>query len=169
MTTYRRLTDKEKVDIIKRYTVGLETMINLAKEYGITRQGLYRILNKAGVNTSKEAAWMDVSCSCCGKEIKRLRCNIRNNKHLFCNDDCYFAWLKHGNGNPFIVHRHSSRIARGVISKYYALQPKEIVHHEDRNQYNNNVKNLKVFKNNGDHVRYHRGFIVPILFDGSTI
>jgi hypothetical protein len=88
---------------------------------------------------------------------------------MFCGEDCYFAWLKHGNGNPLVIHRQAARSAREVISRYYALRPDEIAHHEDRNQNHNLIQNLKVFKNQGDHVRYHRGFIVPIMFDGNLI
>ena len=167
MKKYVRLTDKEKVDIIERYTVGLIPMIELAAKYNITRQSVHKLLRAAEINTSKQAAHIKLSCCCCGKEIIRLRCQVRKTKHMFCGDDCYSAWLKHGNGNPLIMHRHASRSARVVVSKYYALRPDEIVHHEDRNQNNNLIHNLKVFKNQGDHVRYHRGFIVPIMFDGS--
>jgi hypothetical protein len=163
-----RLTDKDKVNIVDAYINGLKPMIELAAMYGVTRQGIYKVLCSAGIDTSKQAAHMSVSCSCCGKEIKRLRCQIRKANHLFCSQECYFAWLKHGNGNPLIMHRNSSRIARGIISKVFALRPEHIVHHEDRNQYHNALANLKVFANQGDHIRYHRGFTVPVLFDGSV-
>jgi hypothetical protein len=65
------------------------------------------------------------------------------------------------------MHRNSSRQARAIVSDHFALRPGNIVHHEDRNQYNNELNNLKVFTNSGDHVRHHRGFIVPILWEGT--
>lgn len=167
MTKRIRLTDKEIVDIVNRYMVGLEPMIKLAKEYGITRQGIYKVIKKCGIDTPKEAK-LFVSCSCCGKEFEAHRSRIRRHKNVFCSPDCYDAWLKHGNGSPYVAHRQSSKTARAIISEYYALRPGNIVHHEDRNQYNNMLYNLKVFVNQGDHVRYHRGFNVPILWDGST-
>ena len=166
---YVRLTDKEKVDIIERYSVGLETMIDLAKEHGITRQGVYKLLKGADVETSKKlAAHILVSCTVCGKEVSKYRLQVRRQVHQFCSKDCYFVWLKHGNGNPLIMHRNSARTARAIVSEHFALRPGNIVHHEDRNQYNNELKNLRVFANNGDHVRYHRGFTVPVLWDGSV-
>ena len=164
---YVRLTDQEKVNIIQAYTVQLIPMIQLARKYGVTRQCIFKLLNKADIDTSKEAANISVSCTVCGEETKRLRCIVRKSHHIFCSKACYFAWLKHGNGNPLIMHRNSARQARAIVSKLFALQPGYIVHHEDRNQYNNYIPNLKVFANSGDHVRYHRGFIVPILWDGS--
>lgn len=166
---YVRLTDKEKVDIIERYSVGLETMIDLAKEHGITRQGIYKLLKGAGVETSKELAGnIMVSCTVCGKEVSKHRMQVRNFLHQFCSKDCYFAWLKHGNGNPLIMHRNSARQARAIVSDLFALRPGNCVHHKDRNQYNNKLSNLMVFANSGDHVRHHRGFTVPVLWDGAA-
>ena len=169
MRTQGRLTDQELVDIVRRYTVDLIPMIQLARDYGVTRQGIYKVLRKAGIDTSKQAANLPVSCSCCGKQFTKKRCQVRKAKHVFCGEDCYFAWLKHGNGNPLIIHRSSARLAHKIVGEHYTLLPGQVVHHEDRNQFNNHISNLKVFSNNGDHVRYHRGFIVPVLFDGSMI
>jgi hypothetical protein len=66
------------------------------------------------------------------------------------------------------MSRNQGRIGSAVVSKYFDLQPGHVVHHEDRNDFNNHPSNLRVFANNGDHVRHHRGFIVPILWDGRT-
>ncbi len=162
-----KTSDKDRVDIVREYTTNLIPMIELAKRYGMTRQAVYKILKKAEVDTSKAAANIDVSCTVCGKEFKKLRYQVRKAKHVFCCEECYFAWLKHGNGDPLVMHRTSSRHARNIVDKHFSLRPGNIVHHEDRNQYNNQLSNLKVFKNQGDHVRYHRGFIVPILWDGT--
>jgi hypothetical protein len=169
MRTQGRLTDKEVVDIVDGYTNRLVPMIVLAKQYGVTRQGVFKLLNRAGVDTSKQAANMTVSCTCCGKTFKKRRCQVRKSKHVFCGEDCYYAWLHHGNGNPLIIHRQGARVGRDVASKYHTFLPGHLIHHEDRNQNNNHVSNLKVFACQGDHVRHHRGFIVPILWDGSKV
>jgi len=162
-----RLTDKELVDIVRGYSVELVPAIELGKRYGVTRQSIMKALKRAGVDTRKEvASWIASSCIVCGKETKMLRCKFRKARHVFCGADCYYAWLKHGNGNPLIMHRHSSRIAREIISDHIRLTEAMIVHHEDRNQYNNSLNNLRVFANQGDHVRYHRVFEVPIVWDG---
>lgn len=163
-----RLTDKEIVDTVNSFTVNLEPMSSISKRLGITRQGVYRLLKKAGVDISA-AAWIEISCSCCGKTFKQRRCRVRRSKHSFCSDVCYQAWLKHGNGNPLTAHKESSRIARSVVSRFFALTPENIVHHEDENQWNNMPDNLKVFANQGNHVRYHQGSVVSILWDGSQL
>jgi len=166
----RHLTPKEKVDIITRYEDELETMSNLAKEYGITRQGVYKILKKAAVDTSNNK--IPVTCTACGGTILRSRSKIRKNYNHFCNYDCYFAYLEAGNGmGEYVSNRHGQRIARTVVSQHFELQQNHIVHHEDRNALNNRIDNLRVFANQGDHVRYHRfgpGYVMPI-WDGSKI
>lgn len=162
-----RLTPKNQVDIIRAYTDQLTPMIALAKQYGITRQGIHKMLRKAGVNTSKHK--ITVSCSTCGNEIKRNKCVIRKSLNHFCCNKCYFAFLEAGNGNPYIQNRQGQRIARKKVAELFDLQDSHIVHHEDRNTLNNMPRNFKVFRNQGDHVRYHRGFTVEILWDGSKL
>jgi hypothetical protein len=40
------------------------------------------------------------------------------------------------------------------IDRYLELQ--EVVHHIDKNPLNNSIDNLELFKNNGEHIKYHR-------------
>lgn len=161
MGKQRRLTGKEQVDVVNAYTQDLEPMISIAKRYGVTRQGVFKILARAGVDTTKRK--LPVSCTVCGTEIMRHKARIRKQLHHFCSGACYHAFLHTGNGNPLIMNRHSSRLAREIVSQYFALSPANVVHHEDRNQLNNILSNLKVFANQGDHVRHHRGFdVVPL-------
>jgi len=164
-----RLTDKEKGYIIEAYCTILKPMITIAKELGVTRQTIHKALKKAGIDTSKAgAAHISVSCTVCGNETTKLRYTFRKAKHHFCSEACYYVWLKHGNGNPLIIHRQSSRIAREIVERHINLMPGQIVHHEDRNQWNNDIDNLKVFANQGDHIRYHRDYLVLPIWDGKS-
>lgn len=166
---FRHLTDQEKVDVMNQYQNELVPMIDLAVQYGISRQGIYKILKKAGVETSKALAGnITVSCSACGNQTVKKRKYFKKHKHHFCDKECYFSWLKHGNGNPYIQWRHGNRIARAIVGEHIALRPTDVVHHEDRSNYNNSLDNLRVFACNGDHISYHRGGLVPILWDGRT-
>jgi hypothetical protein len=160
-----RLTEQEKEYAINAYQVELKPMITIAKECHVDRQAIYKFFKRAGIDTSKAvAAHITSSCCVCGKPVTKTRCIIRKTKHTFCDTQCYFAWLKHGNGNPLIVHRHSARLSRTEVSKYFNLLPDQVVHHEDRDQRNTHISNLIVFANQGDHVRYHRGIDVPIIW-----
>lgn len=49
------------------------------------------------------------------------------------------------------------------------LRTGEVVHHIDENRTNNNPDNLMVFKNHGDHIRFHHCGVAILEEDGSYI
>ncbi len=154
-------------DIVDMFEKDLMPVIEIAEIFHVTRHSIYRILHKCGVDTSKRQ--YPVSCNVCGKEFTITKGRLRRQKHVFCSRECYYAYLKAGNGYPYIQNRHGQRIARSIVSKYFKLGDNHIVHHENRNCLDNRLKNLKVFRNQGDHIRYHRGFDVKSIWDGSMI
>ena len=158
----------DEAEIVERYSVKLERMSTIAATAGITRQSVWYILHRNGVDTPK-VSQMEVSCTLCGKVFKRTKGRVRQTKQPFCTERCYWTWLERGNGNTYIDKSNGRKKAGGLVSKYFNLVPGYIVHHEDRDQGNNNLDNLKVFACAGDHLRYHRGFRVPILFEGSSV
>ncbi len=162
------LTEKQEVDIINAYSVDLIPMIKLASQYGITRQGIHKVLKRNEIDTQK-AGKLAVSCHCCQKEMQRHRCQVRARKHLFCSMECYYAYIEASQGGKYIYSRHGQRIGRSIVSEHFDLLPGHVVHHEDRNTLNNIVENLRVFANNGDHIRHHRGFESLPIWDGSAL
>jgi endogenous inhibitor of DNA gyrase (YacG/DUF329 family) len=166
------ILDKNIDEIVDRYHVNAEPMISIAQSFGVTRQAVYHALKRAGIETSKAIAGnVVVSCSMCGKMHKRTRQRNRDSLHVFCSKDCYNKWLDRGSkaGNKYIEYAHGRAAARALVSQYIELLPGYIVHHEDRNQRNNDLSNLKVFACQGDHNRYHRGFRVAPIWEGSKI
>ncbi len=164
-----KVMPKDRVDIINAYTVDLEPTISIAARYDVTRQAIWKILKAEGVKTSGNGK-VTVSCCACDKEMIRWRYHVRNRINLFCGDTCYFAYLAAGNGSgPYIQNRHGQRIARRKVSGLFDIQPGNVVHHEDRNTLNNMINNLRVFRNQGDHIRYHRGADIDPVWDGSTL
>ena len=167
------MTPEQIKKIIKDYKVNLIPMIQIAKQHGVSRQWIFKTLHKAGIETSKESSWISVSCTECQKEKKVTRAHFRKTKNFFCNQDCYITWIGKGSGiaygRAFNENRTGGRNARTLVSQYFNLQEDHVVHHDDRDQTNNVLSNLKVFKNQGDHMRLHRGFDPPILWDGSKI
>lgn len=162
-----RLTTNQRVDIIKEYSEQLTPMRELAERYAMSRQAIYKIIKRAGIDTSKGK--LQVSCTVCAKESYRHKSSIRKQLNLFCSIECYHAFLQAGNGFPYIQNRNSQRLARTLVSQYFALQEKHIVHHENRNALDNRLENLKVFANQGDHIRHHRGFDANPIWDGSLL
>lgn len=157
---------KARVDVINAYTVDLEPIMLIAARYDVTRQAIWKILKAEGVKTSGNGR-ITVSCSACDTEMVRWRYHVRKRINLFCSDACYFAFLEAGNGSgPYVQNRHGQRIARIKVAELFNLQAGNIVHHEDRNTLNNMVSNLRVFRNQGDHVRYHRGAEIEPIWTG---
>lgn len=159
----RKLTEVQEGNIIKRY-MELETMIVLAKEYKITRQGIFKLLKRNGIDTSKRH--IEISCDACQKVFLRHKFRVRKQKHNFCCPDCYFAYLEAGNGNVYKQSLWGQRIARKKVLEMFDLKEGYVVHHEDRNCLNNDLNNLRVFVCQGDHVRYHRGFDTKPIWAG---
>lgn len=157
-----RLTASEKSIIITEYRDKLTPMEQLAIHFGVSRQAIHKILRKYGVDTTKHR--ISVPCFCCGKETFKTKSQIRNRKNHFCSLDCYYAWVESLSEGPYVQHRNSQRIARGIIAKHFPLKPAHVVHHIDRNCTNNSLDNLLVFANNGDHIRHHRGIPIRPLF-----
>lgn len=128
-------------------------MLTYTSIYDMIKRKKWRckFLNKRGIDTSKRPR--KVKCYWCGKIVERPRCRIRRHKHFFCNFDCYRGWLQRGN---YIASRQGSREARRLVSMFFKLKEGYIAHHIDGNQNNNDVSNLMVFKNQKDHLRFHR-------------
>uniref|UniRef100_A0A6M3IUW1 Putative homing endonuclease n=1 Tax=viral metagenome TaxID=1070528 RepID=A0A6M3IUW1_9ZZZZ len=166
----RKLTPKEQVDIVTAFTVDLEPVVNLAEKHHRTRQGIYKLLQKHGIDPA-EYGHIAVTCSACGQPVIKNRACVRNRRHIFCNTECYHAFIE-GRQQGFYKGWEARRsIARIVVSRYFDLQPEHVVHHEDRNTANNHPRNLRVFANQGDHTRYHKwtqdGVEITPLWDGS--
>jgi hypothetical protein len=170
----KHLSPRQYNEIIDKFTNRLIPMITLANEYGLTRQGVWKILARAGVNTSKSLGntRLEVSCTTCGKIFIKNKAHVRNNKNLFCSRECYTAYLEAGNGvGPYIKNRHGQRIARTIVSEHFELKQGHVVHHKDRNCLNNLIENLMVFATQGDHIRFHRlgpDYVHPI-WEGDAI
>ena len=161
-----KMTSKAAIaDIVDSVTIRLERVQDVATRYGVTRQGVYKVLKRAGIDP-KEYGQLQVSCFTCGESMTRHRGRVRRSKHLFCSEECYFAFLKAGRGGVYIQSSHGQRMARAKVAELFDLQPGHIVHHIDRNCLNNMPENLMVFANQGDHVRHHRGFEVRPLWEG---
>jgi hypothetical protein len=164
----KRLTTKVQVDIVTAFTEDLEPVITLADKYGLTRHGIYKILKRAGIDP-KEYGKLDVSCKVCGKIITRHRARVRRQLNHFCCEACYHAFLEAGNGKPYKPSPWGGRVARAKVSEHFELKEGNVVHHENRSQFDNRLSNLRVFATQGDHTRYHRGFDVEPIWDGSKV
>jgi hypothetical protein len=166
---YKTIDPSEYEKIRKMYENGLVPMIRLAERYNVSRQGIWKLLKRLGVETEKNGG-VDIVCHHCKKEIKRHKSQMRlRSNHKFCSRKCWFDYVKSLTGTEYKYDRQGQRKGRKVVSRYHALQPGEIVHHEDKNCRNNTLSNLRVFACQSDHIRYHRGFDIKPVWNGVDI
>lgn len=151
-------------------------MADLAKIAGTSRTYVWRLLQKTSVVTSKFdpsnpdkpcGTRLFVTCSHCGVSFQRVRSQIKGKVDMYCCAEHYYADLANPN---FTQWRHGKRIARSVVSRYFNLLPDHVVHHEDSDERNNNPRNLMVFPDQANHMRWHRGdkSKAVILWDGRS-
>ena len=134
--------------------------------YGVSRTAVRNYLNRRGVSTAKGRVYR-VTCLYCGAEKIVSRKVYRDNKRHYCSRACYFSHIKVEGSKR---SRSGMRRARTIVNAVFPLQEYNVVHHEDGDDRNNALYNLRVFKDQGDHNRYHRlqeGRPEPI-FDGSV-
>ncbi len=151
-------------EVIRLYTVAHLTCEEIGKKYGVTRQAVAGRLKKAGVK-SGQGERVAIQCDHCKAAISVTRKRWRTNMKNFCNGHCYYASLERG----YWASRQGCRRARAVVAKFLRLEKDYIVHHEDRDQRNNQVENLRVFADQAAHMAYHRGRRVVPLWDGSKV
>lgn len=150
------LTQQQKDSILKLFKM-LAPVSELAKEFGVSRQAIYKILKKNKVDT-KAVGIVTVMCSTCGASLKRYRYRVRKQKNHFCNYDCFASFLK--------AHIGTQAMARLKISEHFDLKPEHIIHYKDDNPINTSIYNLVVFENQMAHIRYHHGMEVEVLWEG---
>lgn len=134
------------------YTEAHLTIRQISKLAGMSHTSVWKRLKKRGIK-AEDGEWVKLNCSFCGKEIKKTRGLAKKFENHFCNTDCRAAFLENPGYHPW---RTGSRLARAIVSQYFPLQPENVVHHKDTDQRNNNKENLSAFKDQSDHMKYHR-------------
>jgi hypothetical protein len=134
----------------------------IAAIFGLSRQRVWQIVTELGLHFT-ERKW-ERKCLVCGKSYIRFRTAILKNQRSFCSQECYHSVRQ---ARKYIQWRHGCRLARKVVSKYFKLNPGNVVHHHDGDNRNNRLSNLAVFATNSDHIAHHHGISeVKPLWDG---
>ena len=153
----------ETQDVVAMFTQDHFTLRQIAIKVGMTHAGVWKRLKAAGIQR-EAGTWVRVLCSFCGNPKRKRRAAWRKTEKHYCNEACYFADLENPGYKPW---RQGQRLARAIVSQYFALPEGAIVHHKDGDNRNNDRANLAVYAGNGDHVRAHRTrkSVLP-LWDG---
>ena len=142
----------------------------IAKEVGFTRNSVWKFLNHAGYDTTKAVGrHMTIECLNCGNKMDVTSALGRKKK--YCSLKCYYEWVKDGEYRPW---RHGQRIAREILRPYvhrlFGKNQDFVSHHEDGDDTHNELRNMKAFPDQSNHLAYHRHHrIACILIDGNTL
>ena len=125
----------------------------LGRLHGLTRQGIYYALRRQKVSLSRarrDRVWIDRRCAECGKAI-RVRSRGAG-KRSFCGQSCY---MKTRSNPSYKQDRGGQKRARRIVSRYWQLDPGQVVHHVDGDPSHNSLSNLWVFASQGEHMSWH--------------
>jgi len=125
--------------------------------------------------------YIKINCSVCGKATKQQIARANVGKRAVCSRKCqnvlitgekskrwkggkridnrgYILVKDYQKDRPYNTCRGEVLEHRLVMEKHLGryLKSSEIVHHIDENRQNNNIYNLMLFKNNTEHLKYHR-------------
>lgn len=167
MSRHSKFTTSQIQDMIDDYSKYHLPLNSIAKSYSITKMAVWKILRKNGVNTSKVSTMVSTKCHWCQKPIQVKKCIYNMYLHHFCCNHHYFQWLNR-NVSPFIRHRHSIKIAKKVVSKYFQLSSDHVIHFLDGDQANNSPQNLSVFNSRKEYIKFRRGFGIEPLWNGKN-
>ena len=135
----------------------LTPVIELARFYGVSRQAIYDILKSEKAEVSKIGKTV---CSWCGKEVKRPKSRLRGKKRVFCEGECYWQWMEAGGNSP------DHKLTRSLVGMVFDLEDEMVVHYEDGIKLNNMLRNLKVFRNQDEHMKWHFDKSVDPIWEG---
>lgn len=159
-----------KQEIIDAWINDHLSLSKIAKQYGCSRQAIYKILKANGIDTTKETGCkVIVTCAWCFKEFSITRSRYHNtSKANYCSVDCYTDYLNEL-GQGYKQNRNGQRIGRRTMEKVYGPLPiGSIVHHINKNCWDNDPSNLILFDSQASHIYWHRDMKdkAVILWDG---
>lgn len=164
---YRRnhqLTQNEKEWVKEQYTKHLARMEDIAITLKVTRQCIWKMLNKAGIDTRKTVRILR-ECNTCGKLIERRRGMARKTKYSYCSNICYVTYLE-TLGEDYKASGYHCRIGRKIISGYHEWLPGQVIHHINKDDTDNRLLNLEIYANQSDHLKKHRGHDIEPIWKG---
>jgi hypothetical protein len=148
-----RVHEFVREELERKYLVEHRAMSEIAEEYGCSRQTVFDAIKRFGIDGSKAERFV-ILCDVCGRdfEITRKRWRLTSTHH--CSSECYYKGRRNGS---YVAWRNGQRLARKVMEDVLRrkLGIDEVVHHEDGDNRNNAVDNLRVFESQSEHVAYH--------------
>ena len=151
------------------YWMGVK-MTHIESMAGVSRQAVYGMLKVIGVMKDRREV-LTLRCLFCGEVFDRPRSHVKSEGSGYCCSSCYHAdrsmygeygeyggALSRSDDVPVVSDRQLGRIAVRVLSETgIVLEPGEVVHHRNGDRRDFGISNLKVFRNQSEHMKYHHG------------
>lgn len=156
--------DIDTQHLVAMYTVQHLTLREIAAKLKgrMTHAGVAKRLKAAGIE-ARQGEHVQLHCDFCGGAFDLVRCRWKMSEKHYCSEACYFASRENPN---YIPWRYGTQLARAVVGQHFQVKGEMIVHHEDGNQRNNDLGNLRVFLNQSEHMKYHHHHAAVVLWDG---
>ena len=138
-------------DLRRMYSKELMQTQEIAKRYGVTRQTVWNHVKRLGLKTAKRKS-RTIVCPYCKEPFRTFTWSGRQK---YCSMRCYQSSVS-VNGK---YSRQGQRMAREVSG----AEGKEIPHHIDGDNFNNNPWNLVVFPSNAAHISFHKLGLAALL------
>lgn len=175
----RRFSDLQKQQIVEEYINEKISTYTLARRWNCSQGLVYRIVNKYAKTRIKKEA---MNTNSCRNLLKQNNSTVRGEMRSKKNPNYKNGEYKDKNGyiiltgmqnHPFAIGRRGQILkhrfeVEQYLKKYYPESPALIevnkekylnpiinTHHKDSNPSNNQIKNLFIFENNSEHIRYH--------------
>jgi hypothetical protein len=159
-------TRDEIHSIITEYRDNHARVIDLAKTYGMTRQGIYKLLKAHKVETAKSQRVVR-TCYACGANLIRHRSMARKTKHSFCSLDCYGIYMETLKERHNPSKFHSRMATKNVLVSFPEYNPTiHAIHFVDGDNEHYHAKNLEVYGTVEEHLRVHAGQKVEPIWRG---
>ncbi len=137
-----KITLEQEQSIIKSYCNGTGKFAGeISRELGVNSQVVTNCLRRNGIKVTRR--W----CSLKGEKNHSWRGGRRKSGKYV---SIYMPSHPQANNKYVLEHR---LMMEEKLGRY--LLPEEVVNHKDGNTLNNNIDNLELFQNNGEHIKYH--------------
>ena len=143
----------DRTELERLYLVEHLTMQQIGDRLGCTRSNIHHKIRRFKIDGST-AGRFNIKCDKCGKLYSITRKRFKLTVKHFCSMSCYADYMH----NPeYIQYRNGQTKGRSVMAKSLgrSLRDGETVHHEDGNNMNNDISNLRLFNSPSEHIAYH--------------
>lgn len=105
-----RLSEQQRGAIVAAVRAGSGTAVEIAARFGVSRQRVYQLAQRSGVQFARDQYHEDRACAQCGAPIRVRRCRTAA-RSSYCNMACYAARMRDTDYQESSYHRRLARLA----------------------------------------------------------